>query len=310
MSTSPTLIALLLAFTLVALVMAVRVNRETMRRSGEIEASARGDERVDRFGERRRALNAWFRRTRLGARIDPRLAGADVRLGAFDFVVLVTAGALLAGWVMRGFLGNLGALVLVVAVLASADKWLDRRRQQRVVAFMGQLPDLARLLANATGAGLALRTAVDLVVRELPDPASTEFREVQRQMSLGHSLNDALGDLNTRLPSRDLEVLIRTLLVQSQAGGRLSTSLTTIAATLDERRELERELRNSVSGAVFSGYTVLIIGVGAIFLMNLVQPGSLDTLASTLLGQIVLLVSGIMFTFGVILIRRVTKVEV
>lgn len=310
MGASPAVIALLLAFTLVALVMALSVNRETMRRTGEIEASARGDERIDRFGERRRKLNGWFRRTRAGAYIDPRLAGADVRLGAFDFVVVATLSGLLLGWLARGFLGNLGAVVLVAAVVVSADKWLDRRRQQRVVAFIGQLPDLARLLANATGAGLALRTAVDLVVRELPDPASTEFREVQRQMSLGHSLNDALADLNTRLPSRDLEVLIRTLLVQSQAGGRLSTSLTTIAATLDERRELERELRNSVSGAVFSGYTVLLIGVGAIFLMNLVQPGSLDTLATTLLGQIVLLVSGSMFVLGVILIRRITKVEI
>lgn len=304
------MIGLLLAFTLVALVLSVSVNREAMRRSGEIEASARGDERLDRFGELRRKVNQWFRRSRLGQQLDLRLAGANVSLGAFDFVVVVTVVALVLAVVVRSFLGNLGALIMIFAVVATAIKLLERRRKQRVVAFIGQLPDLARLLANATQAGLALRTAVDLVVRELPEPASAEFREVQRQMGLGHSLSDALTDLNKRLPSRDLEVLVRTVLVQSQAGGRLSTSLTTIAATLDDRRELERELRNSVSGAIFSGYTVLLIGVGAVFLMNIVQPGSLDLMATSLIGQVVLVVASGMFILGIILIQRITKVDV
>lgn len=307
---TPAAIGLLLAFTLVALILSISVNREVMRRSSEIEASARGDERLDRFGERRRRVNQWFRRTRWGQQLDLRLAGANLPLGPFDFAVLVGTVAIVLALVVRSFLGYLGALIVVVAVIATAGKLLERRRKQRVVAFIGQLPDLARLLANATQAGLALRTAVDLVVKELPEPASAEFKEVQRQMALGHSLNDALSDLHRRLPSRDLEVLVRTLLVQSQAGGRLSTSLTTIAATLDERRELERELRNSVSGAVFSGYTVLLIGVGAVFLMNIVQPGSLDLMATSLVGQIILVVAGAMFVLGVILIQRITKVEI
>lgn len=310
MSPTPLLIGLLLAFTLVALVMSLSVNNDAMRRSGELEAAARGDERIDRLGERRRRANAWLRRRRWGQQLDLRLAGANVSLGPFDFVAVVAGSALLLAMVVRSFLGYLGAAIVVVAVVATANKWLERRRRQRVAAFMGQLPDLARLLANATQAGLALRTAVDLVVRELPDPASAEFAEVQRQMSLGHSLNDALMDLHRRLPSRDLEVLVRTLLVQSTAGGRLSTSLTSIAATLDERRELEREVRNSVSGAIFSGYTVLLIGVGAVFLMNIVQPGSLDLMATSLLGQIILVVAGGMFAVGILAIQRITKVDV
>lgn len=310
MSFTPALIAGVLAGTLVLAVLGLLAVRETAYRSGQLEASALGDVRPDRIGAIRRRLNARARRTAWGAKLDLRLAGASLRLGPGEFVAIVAAVSLVAAYLLHGFMGYIGSALVVVAIIASASKWLDHRRQARIADFVGQLPDLARLLANATSAGLALRTGVDLVVKELPDPANTEFQEIQRQMSLGQSLNAALADLNMRLPSRELDVLVRTLVIQSQAGGRLTTALGDIAATLEDRRDLERELKTTVSGAVFSGYMVLMIGVGSVFIMNLLNPGSLDQLAQNLLGQVVLVVAGSLFALGFVLIQRVTKVEI
>ena len=310
MEITPSLIIVLLVATLVVGVLGVLAIRETAYRTSEMEASALGDVRTDRLGDLRRRLNGRARRTRWGRALDLKLAGASLTIGPADFALTVLVLAVVAAVSLHGFMGYLGSALVVAAILASANKWLDTRRSRRINEFVGQLPDLARLLANATSAGLALRTGVDLVVKELPDPARTEFVEIQRQMALGQSLDAALTDLNARLPSRELDVLVRTLVIQSQAGGRLTSALSDIAATLEDRRDLERELRTTVSGAVFSGYMVLMIGVGSVFLMNVVNPGSLDLLAANLIGQIVLGVAATLFVLGFLLIRRITSVEV
>jgi tight adherence protein B len=65
-----------------------------------------------------------------------------------------------------------------------------------------------------------------------------------------------------------------------------------------------------VSGAVFGGYTVVAIGVGAVIMMNVISPGALDALSQNLLGQIVLLVAGVLFAMGFFLIRRITKIDI
>lgn len=310
MAVSPPFIIVLLVITLVVGILGVLAIRETAYRASEMEASARGDVRSDRLGDLRRRLNGRARRTGWGRALDLKLAGASLSLGPADFALAVAAGAGAAAVGLHGLMGYLGSALIVAAILASANKWLEVKRTQRINEFVNQLPDLARLLANATSAGLALRTGVDLVVKELPDPARTEFVEIQRQMALGQSLDAALSDLNARLPSRELDVLVRTLVIQSQAGGRLTTALADIAATLEDRRELERELRTTVTGAMFSGYMVLMIGVASVFVMNLVNPGSLDTLATNLIGQIVLGVAAVLFLLGFLMIRRITSVEV
>ena len=81
-------------------------------------------------------------------------------------------------------------------------------------------------------------------------------------------------------------------------------------AEVPRLHETLKELRTTVSGAVFSGYMVLMIGVGSVFLMNVVNPGSLDLLAANLIGQIVLGVAATLFVLGFLLIRRITSVEV
>jgi tight adherence protein B len=307
---SPPVIAGVLFVTLVVLVLGLAALRDSYQRERVIRESAAGVYQSDQVSRWRRRLNARVRRTQWGHRLDRQLAGATLALGPGDFAVLVAAAALLLAVISRPLLGNIGAVVLAAAVVVVAGRWLDRRRRRRVEAFVAQLPDLARVLSNAASAGLALRTAIDLAAREMPEPASVEFAEVSRQLALGQSLDDALEDLRERLPSRELAVLIQTLVIQSRAGGALVSALVNIAATLDSRKELRREIRTAVSGALFGGYTVVGIGVGSVLVMNLITPGALDRLSQTLPGQLVIAVSGALFVLGFVLIRKITDIEI
>ena len=103
--------------------------------------------------------------------------------------------------------------------MGAARFYVERQRAQRRDAFIAQLPDLARVLSNGASAGLSLPAAVQLAARELPEPAAAEMRVVVQELRVGQPIEDALEALRDRLPSREVGVLMTTLVIQQRAGG-------------------------------------------------------------------------------------------
>ena len=58
-----------------------------------------------------------------------------------------------------------------------------------------------------------------MAAEELEAPAGEELAKVADQLAVGHSMDDALGELAERLPSRELVVLVTTLVLSNRAGG-------------------------------------------------------------------------------------------
>jgi tight adherence protein B len=306
----PVTIAALLLGTLVLLVIGLGVMIDAAAQARAVELRASGARVESRWLRVRRKLETRLRRGTFGQKLSQRLAGAGLQVLTIDALLIVSAVALLLALVLRSFMGNLGGLLVAGMVFYVADRWLDRRVRMRVEAFVAQLPDVARVLSNAASAGLALRTSLVMAGDELDSPAGEELRSVAEGMALGQSLERALAAMQQRLPSRELTVLVQTLVIQSRAGGALVSALQNIANTLEQRKDLRREVRTVVSGAVFGGYVVTALGIGSIFVMNLLSPGALDALAGTTVGRIVLLIAGMFFVAGYVLINRLTKVDV
>ncbi|NLT55772.1 MAG: type II secretion system protein F [Actinomycetales bacterium] len=307
---TPGIILVELMVTLGVMVVALVVILDNRQRDRQLRETGTGS-------GSRGFLQRWYHRgsfrlqkTRVGRSLQRRLRGAALPWQPIDFVAMVVGVGVLLALITRPVAGNIGAVIVLVACWMVANRWLDNRRQKRLDAFVGQLPEVARVLSNAASAGLALRSAVGLAARELDDPAGTELRTVAGQLNLGRTIDQALTDLSERLPSRELAVLVQTLIIQSRAGGALVSALLNIANTLEQRKDLHREVRTAVAGAVFSSYIVLGIGIGSIFVMNLLSPGALDQMAQTTVGRIIMLIAGLFFAVGFILINRITRIEI
>ncbi len=305
----PAAIAVLTLGTLLVAVAAVAVVDSARARSRAITSTAGGTAPTP-VSRLLASSRRGFARTRFGRGLADRLAGGSVRVAPLDFAAAVLGAGVLAALAVRPLLGVVGGLVVVGVTAHGASRWLLRRRGKRVDAFVGQLPEVARVMSNASAAGLSMPTAVGMVAREVADPAGAEFRVVSEQMALGAGLDAALLDLDRRLPSRELRVLVRTLVIQRRSGGALSSALAGLATTLEQRRELRREVVTAVAGARFSGVVVALLGVLSVFVMNLISPGALDALATSGLGRLVLLVSAALFAVGALVIRRLTDLEV
>ncbi|MGW3941454.1 type II secretion system F family protein [Streptomyces phaeochromogenes] len=256
------------------------------------------------------AVDRRLRRTRLGRTIQLRLSatGLDLTAGEFfTYVAAVVVGLwLIAAAALAPFFGPIAGL----AGVWSAAIFLNWQRQKRIEAFINQLPDVARLLANAAAAGLALRTALAMAAEELEAPAGEELARVADQLTLGRSVDDALGELAERLPSRELVVLVTTLVLSNKAGGSVVNSLRNLTQTLEDRKETRREVRTMLSEVNATAFTVPLLGVGSLLLINSSNEGALAKVTGSALGQTLVLIAMGLYTIGFFVIRRLGKIEV
>ncbi|MEW2171048.1 type II secretion system F family protein [Streptomyces sp. NPDC007027] len=262
--------------------------------------------RVRRF----RGLDRRLRRTALGRKLELKLAatGLDVTPGEFLVYALVAMAGLwlIASSLLAAFFGPVAALI----GLWGTNAFLNWQRAKRTERFINQLPELSRILANATQAGLALRTSLSMAAEELENPAGEELARVARRLAVGDPLEDALSELTDRLPSRELVVLVTTLVLSNRAGGTVVSSLRNLTETLEERKETRREVKTQLSQVTVTAYAVPIFGVGAMLLMNAVMPGALDRMTGAFIGQAAVVVAMVLYAIGFVVIRRLSRIDV
>ncbi|HCA88299.1 MAG TPA: hypothetical protein DEQ61_24260 [Streptomyces sp.] len=269
-----------------------------------------GQPAADGPARRFRGVDRWLRGTRWGRRLELRLAATGLDITPGEFFVLMAAGIaalwLLAASSLAAFFGPVAGLI----GLWASHAFLNWQRGKRIEKFINQLPELSRVLANATQAGLALRTALAMAAEELDAPAGEELAKVAAKLAVGHSIDDVLGELAERLPSRELVVLVTTLVLSNRAGGTVVGSLRNLTQTLEERKETRREVRTQLSQVTVTAYAVPAFGLGALLLMDRVMPGALERMTGSFYGQAAVVVSLGLYVLGFALIRRMSRIDV
>lgn len=266
--------------------------------------------RDDRRRPLRLRLDEALRGTGWGSRLAGRLSSAGVALRPIDFAA-AALGVGVAATVLVDFLFPLWLSVVAGAIAVRATgTWVEWQRERRRQAFVAQLPELARVLSNGAGAGLSLAGALELAVRELDEPARSELGRTLEEMRFGEPLAEALLKLEQRLPSRELGVLVTTLAIQQRLGGDVVRALQAMAETLDARSDLVREIKTVVSGTVFTAWLVAGMGVGSLVMIDALNPGSLDKMASDPIGIAALVVSGLLYSAAFVLVRRTVRIDV
>lgn len=236
---------------------------------------------------------------RAGLGIDPALLLACA-VGAS----LVSALVLLVV-LRRPLLAVPGLLVGVVGLRVVLDA-ADRRHLRRVGEAM---PSVAQMLASAVAAGLSLRQAIVRAARDTPDPLGAELRRASGEMELGARVDDALAGLAQRLPDPDLGLLVTAILVQRRTGGDLARALRDMAARLEERGRLARELRGATAQARATAWMVAALPVVGAALAEAAAPGLIARTASTPIGAAVLVASVVLQAAGILIIRRIAAVR-
>jgi tight adherence protein B len=188
--------------------------------------------------------------------------------------------------------------------------YVSRRRSKRLRQLERQLPDVADMISRALRAGHAFSGAIGMVSTEFAEPMGGEFRITFDEINYGVSLNEALLNLATRVPVRDLRYFVIAVLIQRETGGNLAEVLDGIATLIRERLKLFDKIRVlSAEGKLSAWILGLLPFVTAGFMMVL-NPSFLDVLWQDPAGIKMLQTLAFSMLFGVMWMRRIVKIRV
>lgn len=250
-----------------------------------------------------------FRRTRLGRRLSSELELAGLTVQPL-MVFLAGAGfAVVTGWALWALLAPLLSAAGLLLGFLIVRAYLRRAQAWRREAIISQLPELARVLANASYAGLSLPTALAVAGEELAEPSKSELMRIATRIRFGSSVEQALQDFRERVKSREVGILVSTLVVSSRAGGSLVTALRSIADSLEQRKETRREIETTLSEPIVTSYFVIGMGFVMLFVVNALNPGTVDAMTRQPFGQLVLVVGFGLLALGFVLVRRMSRID-
>ena len=212
-----------------------------------VAGTLEGTLKVETPRSRLKRLSLRFNRSSVGRWLERELVLAGVSYPPVAvFAVMVVLTLSLPYVLAQLFAPAFGVVGLLSGYLLLRG-WLRRGRERRRERFVQQIPELARVLANATNAGLSISTAWVVAEGEMAEPARTEIQRLNAAVRFGASLEESMLQLNDRLPAREVRVLMSTLVVSSRSGGSLIKALRDISLTLDDRKEVRREVRTTLA---------------------------------------------------------------
>ena len=215
-----------------------------------------------------------------------------------------------------GFSRTTVLLALLLALVAAVSGWhlpawvIRILKQRRVRRFNEQLAGSLVNMSNALKAGFSIQQAFEQVVKEQQNPISQEFSVVLHQMRVGLSMDEAFANLQKRVDSQDLLLMINAVQIARQTGGNLTEVLERIAYTIRERLRIERRIRTLTAQGRLQGVVVgampLLLGVAMFFLdANMMR----QFLASTF-GLGIVIAVGILEIAGALLIRKIIRIDI
>jgi tight adherence protein B len=247
---------------------------------------------------------------RFSSRVQRDLARADLRLRVAEYYYIRIGLALGLAAVLQLLRDPLSAVVGALLGYFLPRMWVGRRISGRLNAFNKQLADTITLLSNSLRAGSSFLQSIELVSRETPAPMGSEMGRVVREVNLGLSMEEALANMVRRIKSDDLDLLVTAIGVQQQVGGNLAEILDTIAFTIRERVRIKGEIRTLTAQGRYSGYLVAFLPIAIMITLNFINPEFMQPLFTELIGQILLVVGGIMMAIGFFAIRKITDIKV
>ena len=223
-------------------------------------------------------------------------------------VVFFLTGSLTS---LRGFgIGLVFASLFSGLALRIPRQILVILKKRRLIRFNTQLGDTLVSMSNALKAGFSIPQAFDAVVRDGENPIAQEFSVFLQQTRVGVSFADALNNLDRRVGSEELTLVVRAIETARKTGGNLTEIFERIASTIRERLRIERRIRTLTAQGRLQGIVVscmpLIIG----FALMLVEPQMMRGFLHSPLGVVVLIAVALLIVSGGLLIRKIVKIDV
>lgn len=212
-------------------------------------------------------------------------------------------GVLLGGSVVFG-------LAAGCIVFAGSAAYVRNKGEKRDLAMREEIPDVLRALSMSFRSGHSLSQTLSEASKETSGHLSRMLSSAADRLDMGATTTEALSAMrnNARLP--ELSFVAVALDVQHRSGGSIAPVLESATESIEGELKLMRSLRVQTAQAKLSASIVTVMPFILVALFSLMSPDFLSPFFSSVLGMAVLALALMMQLAGVLIVRRMLKVEV
>lgn len=190
---------------------------------------------------------------------------AGVSVLAFAALTVMTAVALPTRTVIAVGMGIGGVYV-----------WISGKASKRMALLEEQLPEAVELMVRSLRVGHPFSSAVQIVAKEIADPLGTEMGVISDEAAYGRDMGETLKAMAERLDMQDLRFLAVAVTIQQTSGGNLAEILDGLAKVIRSRFRLFRRVKAITAEAKWSGKLLSGFPIGALVVINMIQPNYFD----------------------------------
>ncbi|MGI9324817.1 MAG: type II secretion system F family protein, partial [Pseudomonadales bacterium] len=228
------------------------------------------------------------------------------RLVLLAIVLSISSGIIV--WIFSRILpAALGAAMFMLAI----PFWKVRRdRDKRMERLEEQMPEALDVLRRALMAGHPFNAALNLVAEDMHEPISREFRLTFADINYGNDVRRALLGLLSRIPSVTVMAFVTSVLVQKETGGNLAEILSQISAVIRGRYKFQRRVKTLSAEGRMSAQILAMVPIMLVGALTLSSPNYLPIMFEDPLGRQLLMFTVFWGGIGVLIIRRLLRIEV
>ena len=202
-----------------------------------------------------------------------------------------------------GIISAVGGFTLPNHVLA----FLKEHRRQR---FNVQLVEALSHMSNALKAGFSINQAFETVVEHGVNPIAQEFNLFLQETRLGVSFNEALQNLERRVGSEDLTLVVTSIDIARRTGGNVTEIFDKISMTIRERMRIESRVRTLTAQGRLQGIIVGSMPILLGFAMAILRPSMMIPFLTSNTGMIAVAAVLVLITIGALIIRKIIRIDV
>lgn len=258
-----------------------------------------------------RWLDIFLSRQAWSRRMDKMLDQADIKAPLGVFVMLAVIFACTGYLAASLYSGNVVVRLAVALGLGFLPfKWIAMRKAARMKEFERQLPEALELVGRALKAGHTFSSGMGMVVSEFADPIRIEFQKTMDEINFGMGVTVALDNLMDRVDCPDLNFFVVSVKIQNETGGNLAEIVGNIAWLIRERLKLKGRIRVLSAEGRMAAWVLCLLPMAVCGAVQVINPGYMSQLFTDPFGMVLVYLASGLMTMGVLVIRKMVRIEV
>jgi tight adherence protein B len=233
---------------------------------------------------------------------------------AYDARIFVALkyGGTIAAFLIGMFLFNsfvFGAFMAAI-VYPVPGMLLNRIVNGRRDKLDHQTSDVMTALSATVKSGMTLEESITEIAANMRPPVSQEFALIKQRIDSGQSIVSALKAADDRLQAPRLSLILQSIIVSQERGGRLSALMERLSEAMREIERVEERIKTETSGLRLSARIMVFLPFVIAGFLYIAEPAQVTMLFTTPIGNIILVVAIAMDIAAFRMMKKIVDLDV